>query len=144
MATTQLAASYATAPAAWTQAYVGLPYVMGVGECGHRAALIWRQVFGLDIEVEPAFGDMSAAQTLIKAELAKPVWEPVPSPAEGDAVIMWKGHRLAHVGVWVAPDHVLHCTRAEGMVLTPRAELPEQGFQVFGFFRHKTNYAVAA
>lgn len=144
MAAPLFAVSGSAAPSSWAQAYVGLPYIMGVGECGHRAALVWRQVFGFEVEASPAFGDMNAAQTLIKAEMAKPNWKPVRDPAEGDAVIMWKGSRLAHVGVWVAPGHVLHCTRAQGMVLTPEAELVEQGFRIFGFFRHHTARAAAA
>ncbi|WP_210528220.1 hypothetical protein [Rubellimicrobium arenae] len=139
-----MADSHGVGPSAWAVAYVGLPYVLGVGECSHRAALVWRQEFGLDIEVPAAFGDLNVAQTLLKAELAKPDWVPVRRPAEGDAVIMWKGDRLAHVGVWVAPGHVLHCTRAEGMVLTPEADLPAQGFRIFGYFRHRMEQAAAA
>ena len=121
----------------WTQDYVGLPYIMGVGECGHRAALVWRERFGFDVDAGPAFGDMDAAQKLIRAALASGAWAPTQHPAEGDAVLMWKGPRVAHVGVWVAPGHVLHCTRAEGMVLTPVEDLPAQGFRIFGCFRHQ-------
>lgn len=131
-------------PSAWAQAYVGLPYIMGVGECAHRAALVWRQEFGFGIEPPPAYGDMKVAQHHIHAELAKPEWCRVLRPVEGDAVIMWKGDRLCHVGVWVAPGHVLHCTRAEGMVLTPEADLPAQGFRVFGYFRRQEKLALAA
>jgi hypothetical protein len=128
----------------WTQAYVGLPYIMGVGECGHRAALVWRERFGFEVEAAPAFGDMDAAQKLIRAKLSGPDWAPVQQPAEGDAVIMWKGNRIAHVGVWVAPGRVLHCTRAEGMVLTPEEDLASQGFRIFGYFRWQDRQALAA
>jgi hypothetical protein len=131
-------------PSHWTQAYVGLPYIMGVGECGHRAALVWRERFGFEVEAAPAHGDMAAAQTLIKAELAGPKWSPVQQPAEGDAVIMWKGDRVAHVGIWVAPGHVLHCTRKDGMILTSEEDLPAQGFRVFGYFRRQKPQAMAA
>ena len=124
-------------PSPWAQAYVGLPYILGVGECGHRAALVWRQEFGIDFEAPSALGDLRAAQKYIRAELAKPDWRRVQQPADGDAVIMWKGDLLCHVGVWVAPGYVLHCTRAEGMVLTPTEELPNQGFRVFGCFRRR-------
>jgi hypothetical protein len=128
----------------WTQAYVGLPYIMGVGECGHRAALVWRERFGFEVEAAPAFGDMEAAQKLIRAKLAGPDWSAVRQPAEGDAVIMWKGPRIAHVGVWVEGGHVLHCTRAQGMVLTAEEDLPAQGFRVFGYFRRQQRQAMAA
>ena len=128
----------------WAQAYVGLPYIVGVGECGHRAALVWREVFGLTVEAAPAFGDLGAAQGLIKAALDGPTWTPVLVPAEGDAVVMWKGSLLAHVGVWVEPGLVLHCTRAEGMVLTPETALEARGFRVAGRFRHVTAWAMAA
>ena len=139
-------------PSHWAQAYVGLPYIMGVGECGHRAALVWRQVFGIEVGAAPAFGDMEAAERLIAAELAGPHWARVGAPAEGCTVIMWKGERTAHVGVWVDGGvdggvnggHVLHCTRAEGMVLTPEGGLAAQGFRVWGFFRHRAAWAAAA
>lgn len=134
----------AAGPPTWALAYVGLPYIMGVGECAHRAALVWRQRFGVDVEVSPAFGDMSVAQRHIHAALARPDWARVGRPSEGDAVVMWKGNRICHIGVWVAPNHVLHCTRAHGMVLTAEADLAGQGFRVFGFFRHNAQHALAA
>ena len=122
-------------PSTWAQAFVGLPYILGAGECAHRAALVWRQVFGYDIEVPAAHGNLRVAQRLIRSALATSDWAPVPCPEEGDAVVMWKGGLLAHVGVWVAPGHVLHCTRAEGMVLTPVEDLHLGGFRVAGYFR---------
>jgi hypothetical protein len=131
-------------PSSWAQVYVGLPYILGVGECAHRAALVWRQEFGFDIEPPPAHGDMTVAQRHIEAELAGPNWQPVRRLAEGDAVVMWKGNRVCHVGVWVAPGHVLHCTRKDGMVLTPVEDLEPQGFRVFGYFRWQEQVAMAA
>lgn len=142
--TDRIAAPHSAQPSAWAQAYVGLPYILGAGECAHRAALVWRQEFGLEIEVSPANGNLHLAQDLIRAELQKPNWAPVRRPQEGDAVVMWKGRLLAHVGVWVAPGHILHCTRADGMTLTPEAELEAQGFRVFGFFRWRAAEALAA
>lgn len=132
-------------PSHWTRAYVGLPYIVGVGECGHRAALVWRQEFGFDFEASSALGDLRAAQKLIRAELAKPDWALTREPAEGDAVVMWKGGMLCHVGVWVAGGRVLHCTRAQGMVLTPVEDLPAQGFRIFACFRRqRAQQALAA
>ena len=131
-------------PSTWAQAFVGLPYILGAGECAHRAALVWRQVFGYDIEVPAAHGNLRVAQRLIRNALATSDWAPVQCPEEGDAVVMWKGGLLAHVGVWVAPGHVLHCTRAEGTVLTPEEELHLQGFRVFGFFRWREEEAALA
>lgn len=139
-----MALSRVVSPSSWAMAYVGLPYIMGVGECGHRAALVWRERFGFEVEAPPAHGDMTAAQRHIRAELAKPDWHPVQRPQEGDAVVMWKGDLLAHVGVWVAPGHVLHCTRAAGMILTPEGDLPGQGFRVYGYFRRRAQEAMAA
>lgn len=115
----------------------GLPYIVGVGECAQRAALVWRQRLSLEVEVVAAFGNLARAQALIRAELAKPDWQLVVPPREGDAVVMWKGERLAHVGVWVDPGHVLHCTRARGMTLDSVESLPRDGFRVFGCFRRR-------
>ena len=131
-------------PSAWAQDYVGLPYILGAGECAHRAALVWRQVFGYDIEVPAAHGNLRVAQRLIRSALATADWAPASHPQEGDAVVMWKGGLIAHVGVWVAPGHVLHCTRAEGMVLTPEEDLHLQGFRVFGYFRWQGHQAALA
>ena len=132
-------------PSPWAQAYVGLPYIMGVGECGHRAALVWRQEFGFEFEAPSALGDLRAAQKLIRAALASGDWVPTDAPQDGDAVVMWKGDLLCHVGVWVAPGYVLHCTRAQGMVLTPVEELPEQGFRIARTFRRqRAQQALAA
>ena len=123
---------------------MGLSYIVGVGECAHRAALVWRREFGFEVEPPSAYGDLRAAQRHIQAELRKPEWARVRRPAEGNAVVMLKGDLLCHVGVWVAPGHVLHCTRAQGMVLTPEADLPSEGFRVFGYFRRQTVEALAA
>ena len=124
-------------PASWAQAYVGLPYILGAGECAHRAALVWRQVFGWEVEVSAAHGNLRTAQRLIHAALASGDWVATDAPQDGDAVVMWKGGLLCHVGVWVAPGHVLHCSRAEGMVLTPVKDLPGQGFRIARTFRRQ-------
>jgi hypothetical protein len=130
-------------PSAWAQGYVGLPYILGAGECAHRAALVWRQVFGYDVEVPAAHGNLRVAQRLIRSALATTDWARTREPQEGDAVVMWKGDLLCHVGVWVAPGHVLHCTKAEGMVLTAEGDLHLQGFRVAGFFRWQGRQATA-
>ncbi len=132
------------ASSSWALDYVGLPYILGAGECAHRAALVWRQVFGWEVEVPAAHGNLRIAQRLIRAALATGDWAAADTPEEGDAVVMWKGDLLCHVGVWVAPGHVLHCTRAEGMVLTPVEDLPAQGFRVAGFFQRRERAALAA
>lgn len=139
-----MVALHSVSPSSWAQDYVGLPYIAGAGECAHRAALVWRQVFGRDIEVPAAHGNLRVAQRLIRGALASSDWTPVRQPRDGDAVVMWKGSLLAHVGVWVAPGQVLHCTRAEGTVLTPEADLPLLGFRVFGFFRWREEEAALA
>ena len=131
-------------PSSWALDYVGLPYILGAGECAHRAALVWRQVFGWDVEVPAAHGNLRVAQRLIRTALASGDWVRADAPREGDAVVMYKGDLLAHVGVWVDPGYVLHCTRAEGMVLTPVADLEAQGFRVAGFFQRRERAAHAA
>jgi hypothetical protein len=131
-------------PSPWALDYVGLPYILGAGECAHRAALVWRQRFGWTMEVPSAHGNLRLAQRLIRAALASGDWAATRSPEEGDAVVMAKGDLVAHLGVWVAPGHVLHCTRAEGMVLTAVEDLPAQGFRLVGTFRRLDRGALAA
>ena len=134
--TNALSAS-AASPASWAQAYVGLPYILGVGECAHRAALVWRQVFGWEVEVPAAHGNLRIAQRLIRTALASGEWVRTDAPQDGDAVVMWKGDLMCHVGVWVEGGSVLHCTRAEGMVLTAVEDLAEQGFRVARTYRRQ-------
>ncbi len=131
-------------PSSWALDYVGLPYILGAGECAHRAALVWRQVFGWEVEVPAAHGNLRVAQRLIRTALASGDWARAEAPQEGDAVVMWKGDLLCHVGVWVAGGYVLHCTRAEGMVLTAVEDLAAQGFPVAGFFRRSARQAALA
>lgn len=123
------------APSSWAAAYVGRPYVLGLGECAQQAAAVWRERFGVQVEASPANGDLLKAQRLIKAQLDRSDWQQADAPQEGDAVLMRKGRVLCHVGVWVEPQHVLHCTRADGTVLTPVDDLPAQGFDVAGYYR---------
>jgi hypothetical protein len=104
-------------PSSWALDYVGLPYILGAGECAHRAALVWRQVFGWEVDVPAAHGNLRLAQRLVRAALASGDWarpERRRRGRRGDV----EGGVLCHVGVWVRRAHVLHCTRAEGMVLT--------------------------
>jgi cell wall-associated NlpC family hydrolase len=122
-------------PSPWTAAYLGLPYVLGEGECAQFAARVWRERFGRQVDVAPAHGDMLRAQRLIRAHMEGPHWQRVEVPEEGDAVVMRKGSVICHVGIWVEPGHVLHCTRADGTTLTALDDLPEQGFHVVGYFR---------
>jgi hypothetical protein len=126
-----------TSPPSWALDYVGLPYILGAGECAHRAALVWRQVFGWQIEIPAAHGNLRIAQRLIRQALASGDWVPTAAPQDGDAVVMRKGDLLCHVGVWIAGGYVLHCTRAEGMVLTRVEDLPAQGFPVARTYTRK-------
>ena len=90
-------------------------------------------------------GTSRARQPSHRAALASGDWTPTDAPQDGDAVVMWKGGLLCHVGVWVAPGHVLHCSRAEGMVLTPVEDLAGQGFRIASTFRrHAAQQALAA
>lgn len=122
-------------PPAWTAPYLGLPYVLGEGECAQFAARVWRERFGRQVDAAPAHGDMLRAQRLIRAYMESSHWQRVEVPEEGDAVVMRKGSVVCHVGIWVDPGHVLHCTKAEGTTLTALDDLPAQGFHVVGYFR---------
>lgn len=132
------------APSHWAHRYLGLPYILGAGECAHRASLVWHQVFGWDVPVPAAHGNLRLGHRMLRAALASGHWARVEAPQEGDGVAMWKGDIVCHIGVWVEGGFVLHCTRAEGMVLTPVGELEAQGFRVFGCFRWVGERAKAA
>lgn len=127
----------------WAVAYIGRPWIAGVAECWHFAALIWSERFGIDVtEVLAASGDERRARRLIDAHPERDLWQRVEVPAEGDAVLMTQGsrptHHPNHIGVFVAPCHVLHAIRGPGGIFTPISGLAGLGYRVAGYYRRAT------
>jgi cell wall-associated NlpC family hydrolase len=122
----------------WAARYVGLPYVAGEAECWHFAARVWREVFGWDVPVAASFGGALASRRLASDPASYDGWQPVADPEDGDAVVMAKGARPCHVGVWVAPGHVLHAVEGAGGLCTPAGRVGDLGYRITGFYRRVT------
>ena len=124
-------------PADWVAAYVGLPWIEGEADCWAFARRVWRERFGWDI---PAIAVPATPRAGLEAlrdapELA--AWDRVDICEEGDAVLMAQGRRPSHVGVMVAPRHVLHAVRGTGAICTRLDRVGEAGFRVLGCYRRR-------
>ncbi len=119
----------------WVSDYVGRPYEDGVAECWHLAAAVWRERFGFEAPVVATLGSTRMGRAMAQAEMADPAWRQVAAPEEGDAVVMARGAVPCHVGVWVAPGHVLHCIRGAGTILTEAERIGTLGYRIVGWWR---------
>lgn len=120
----------------WSWRYLGQPWVPGISDCWSLARRVWAEEFGRAVPplpVDPA--DLRAGARAIAAGLAD--WHPSFPPAEGDAVLMAMGRHPAHVGVWVAPDRVLHSLEGAGVLCTPADCLSLHGWRIVDTYRHR-------
>lgn len=65
-------------------------------------------------------------------------WQGTDSPVEGNAVLMAKGARPCHVGIWIAPPSgagVLHSVERSGVVFTSPQRLAGIGYRIIGTYR---------
>ena len=123
-----------TAPSPWAAAYIGRPWIAEEAECLHRAAEVWRDRLGVEVPLFAAGARAKAARRGAAAYDAGG-WQRVSEPQELDAVAMARGRHVCHVGVFVAPHHVLHCLEGAGTVLTPVSRLESLGYRVAGYHR---------
>ncbi len=127
----------------WASAMIGTPWIAGESDCWSFARRVWRERFGWD--VPPLAVDASSARAGRRALATPPEaagWVRVERPAEGDAVLMARGTRPCHVGIWIEPDGatpngsgVLHSVEGPGVIFTPLSGLSALGWHVTGFWR---------
>lgn len=122
-------------PDHWTARWIGRPWVPGISDCWSLARAVWAAEFGRTVAPLPVDPDdlRAAARTLADGAAG---WIAVAEPAEGDGVLMARGRHPCHVGVWVAPDRVLHAVRRAGCLCTPAARLDQLGYRVAAILRH--------
>jgi len=78
--------------------------------------------------------DLRAAVTAFGQASERNRWQPVSTPAEGDGVLMARGQRACHVGLWLDLGGVLHAI-APVSVFTPAGRLRDLGYRVAGYYR---------
>ena len=119
----------------WARAYVGLPWDPAERHCWDFCRRVWAGHFGLDVPEMPVNADdLRATVQAFEGSGERTAWEPVPDPAEGDAVLMARGRRPCHVGIWISLGGVLHAIEPAS-VYTPRARLAELGYRIDRCYR---------
>lgn len=125
----------------WAADYIGAPWVYGQSDCWHFARRVWRERFG--IRVPPVIEDAGAplkSRRAIRDSGEARDWTQVRDPQEGDGVLMAKGSRPCHVGIWVVfdplgPGGILHSVEGAGVIYTDQAAVARLGYRIIGFYR---------
>lgn len=120
----------------WAAEYIGLPWVAGTSDCWNFARRVWAERFGLDVPevpVDPA--DPRAVRHGLVSSGERRAWLDIERPAEGDAVLMARGTRACHVGIWIWPGAVLHSIEHSGVICTEPDRLAGLGYRILGFYR---------
>ena len=122
----------------WATQYIGAPWVAGTHDCWAFARRVWREQFGMDVPAVAfdAASALSCRKALESAE-ERGHWQSVSPPREGDAVLMGKNARPAHVGIWLdtCAGRVLHCVEGAGVVCNDLMSLRNAGWLVLGYYR---------
>lgn len=121
----------------WATDYIGMPWTPDF-TCWHFCVLVWRQRFG--VSVSPTVVDASdprATRRAFEVGAATEGWAEVSRAAaiEGDAVLMAKGARPCHVGLWLSLGGVLHCVEGAGAIFTSAERLGDLGYRIVGTYR---------
>jgi len=122
----------------WAETYLGDAWVAGTHDCWAFARRVWRERFGLAVPaIDFAAHSALACRRALAQQPERQNWLEVMQPAEGDAVLMGKNARPAHVGVWVAANGgaVLHCLEGAGVVCNSLTALQINGWRVLGYYR---------
>lgn len=123
----------------WAADYIGTPWLAGVSDCWSFARGVWLARWGWDVPpltVDPQ--DARAGRRALQQPPDTIGWLPIADPREGDAVMMARGARPCHVGLWVEPSPtagILHSVERAGVVFTPPDRLAGLGYRICGMYR---------
>lgn len=124
----------------WAEAYLGEPWINGAHDCWGFFRRVQREHFGLELpEIDIDACSRLACAREFAGHDERDAWALVESPAEGDAVLMGKNKRPAHVGIWIDADGgaVLHCVEGAGVIIQQRSTLRLAGWNTLGFYRRR-------
>jgi cell wall-associated NlpC family hydrolase len=124
----------------WWAGYVGLPFGEGQGEvtCWSLVARVYRDHLAIDL---PAYGEISARDLVRVARTMEARkddgWQVVTDPQAFDVCLMRAprgGSVVAHVGVMVDAQRVLHVEQASAAVVVPVKHFTVAG-RILGYRR---------
>ena len=122
----------------WAAAYIGSPWIAGEHDCWGFVRRVYREQFGLDVAaVDIDATSLSAALRAFDRHPEFCHWQAVATHRDGDAVLMGKGLRPAHVGLWCEADGggVLHAIEGAGVVFQCPAALAASGWRILASYR---------
>jgi cell wall-associated NlpC family hydrolase len=112
----------------------------GLNDCWHFFRRVQLERFGRDVPTVDVDGlsTLACAKAFERHE-ERGDWSIVTLPQEGDAVLMGRGKRPTHVGIYVDANggSVLHCTANAGSCLQRIPALKRDGWVNLVFYRHK-------
>lgn len=125
----------------WADRYIGLPFGGGSGAvtCWSLVRRVYAEVARIDL---PAFAEIDPRDLVriaVEMEGARDLdpWVPVESPRALDVALMHvRGRRVAHVGVMLDAETVLHVERSTAAVAVPIRH-PSVSWRLAGFRRHR-------
>lgn len=105
------------APVNWATPFVGIPDLakgrtVAGADCWGLAMLVYREVCGIELPdyASEYLDDRDHAElgAIFAREKVKASWLPVDRPDAYDLVLFRIGRHDSHVGIWAAPNRMLH------------------------------------
>lgn len=129
--------------ARWAGRYVGLPFApLGRDrhglDCYGLLALVYREQFGIILPEYsyPGTLERGAVATVADEAAAGECWQPTPSPAPGDAVLLALLALPVHCAIVVGDGYMLHAlARANSCIERYNGPLWQR--RIVGFYRHR-------
>lgn len=133
--------------ASWADKWLGWPWDGRDGDlCAELAETVLREEFGRTVSLpggprmqaaaaRAAAGDTTIACCLLSGRAPREMR--IRLLRDGDGVLMLQrgARREYHIGLYAAPDRVLHHVAGAGAMLQPLADLAGMGLCIEGFYR---------
>lgn len=126
----------------WSDKYLNLPYVPETGDCAAIAALIAREMLGINADIPDSHEVTLRAQAAQIARVKSDYAERVDEPIEGHPVLLLSRGDLFHIGVMcrlAGEWWVLHADKTFGAVIRQRLRFMTMiDYKIEGFYRWKS------
>lgn len=126
----------------WSDQYLNLPYVPETGDCAAIAAMVAREVLGINADIPGSHEVTLRAQAAQIARVKADFAERVDGPIEGHPVLLLSRGDLFHIGVMcrlAGEWWVLHADKTFGAVIRQRLRFMTMiDYKIEGFYRWKS------